>query len=39
MDQVMDFLTSWTFMFILIGALVALIGIFVFLRMRKTDDS
>jgi hypothetical protein len=38
MDDMMAFLTSWTFMGILIAVLVILIGIFVFLRMRKTDE-
>jgi hypothetical protein len=38
MDDVWAFLTSWLFMGILIAALVVLIGIFVFLRMRKTDE-
>jgi LPXTG-motif cell wall-anchored protein len=38
MDQLWEFLTSWTFMWILLGALVVLIGVFIFLRMRKRED-
>ena len=34
----MDFLTSWTFMFILLGALIPLIGILLFLRNKKDED-
>ena len=38
MDDFWTFVTSWTFMGILIAVLVVLIGIFVFMRSRKTDD-
>ncbi len=38
MDDLWTFLTSWTFMGILIAILVVLIGIFVFMRTRKTDE-
>jgi len=38
MEQIMDFMNSWTFMIIMGVLLLALIGVFVFLRMRKTDD-
>jgi LPXTG-motif cell wall-anchored protein len=33
-----EFLTSWNFMWILLGALVVLIAIFIFLRMRRKED-
>jgi len=38
MEDFWTFVTSWTFMAILIAVLVVLIGIFVFMRSRKTDD-
>ncbi len=38
MDQIWDFMQTWTFMIIMGVVLLALIGVFVFLRMRKTDD-
>jgi hypothetical protein len=37
-DSIWEFLTSWTFLIICIVLLVVLIGVFIFLRMRKTDD-
>ena len=33
-----DFLTSYTFMFILIGLLIPLIGVFLYVRNKKEDD-
>ena len=33
-----DFLTSYTFMFILLGLLVPLIGVFLYVRNKKEDD-
>jgi len=38
MEAIWDFLTSWTFLIICVVLLVILIGVFIFLRMRKTDD-
>ena len=34
----MEFLTSWTFMFIMIGLLIPLIGVFLYVRNKKDDD-
>jgi len=33
-----DFITSWTFLIIMAILLVALIGLLLFLRSRRTDD-
>jgi len=38
MDQIWDFLTSWTFLIICVVLLVALIGVLLFLRNRRTED-
>jgi hypothetical protein len=38
MEAVWDFLQSWTFLIICLVLLVALIGILLFLRNRRTDD-
>ena len=38
MDALWDFVTSYTFMFILIGLLVVLIGVFILLRVMKKDE-
>jgi hypothetical protein len=34
----MEFFTSWTFIFILVGSLVVLVGLLIFLRMRGRGD-
>jgi uncharacterized membrane protein len=34
----MDFLTSWTFFFIMLAALVVLIGVFLVVRNKKEED-
>ena len=38
MDAVWDFLTSWTFIIILVSLLVVLIGVFILLRVMKKDE-
>jgi hypothetical protein len=38
MEGVWDFLGSWTFLIICLVAFLALIGVFIFLRSRKTED-
>jgi hypothetical protein len=38
MDAVWNFVTSWTFMIICGVLLVALIGLFFFLRNRQSED-
>jgi hypothetical protein len=36
--DIMEFLTSWTFMIIMAVLLVALIGLLLFLRSRRPED-
>lgn len=38
MNAIMDFLSSWLVMGIMAAALVGLIGIMIFLRMKPQDD-
>ena len=38
MDDIMNFLTSWTFMGIMGVLLVVLIGVLLFLRSRRPED-
>jgi hypothetical protein len=38
MDAILEFMSSWTFIIIMIVLLVALIGLLVFLRNRRPED-
>jgi hypothetical protein len=38
MDAFWDFVTSWTFIIILVSLLVVLIGVFILLRVMKKDE-
>jgi hypothetical protein len=38
MDALWDFVTSWTFIIILVSLLVVLIGVFILLRVMKKDE-
>jgi hypothetical protein len=38
MDALWEFVTSWTFIIILVSLLVVLIGVFVLLRVMKKDE-
>ncbi len=38
MEDILNFTSSWTFIIIMGVALLVLIAVFIFLRMRKTDD-
>ena len=38
MDALWEFVTSWYFVFILLGLLVVLIGVFITLRVMKKDE-
>jgi hypothetical protein len=38
MDAFWEFITSWTFIIIMIIVLAALIGVFFFLRSRRPED-
>jgi LPXTG-motif cell wall-anchored protein len=38
MQGIWDFVTSWTFMIIMAVLLIALIGLFFFLRNRQSED-
>ena len=38
MDAVWEFMMSWTFIIIMLIALIALIGVLLFLRNRRPED-
>lgn len=38
MDALWEFVTSWTFIIILVSLLVVLIGVFILLRVMKKDE-